>query len=86
MRAGHAAMETFLVMNGYEVVASVDETEQVILDVASGVLTGNAWQPGCRQGSSYCSGRVAAQPNSPLQPSAGVRRGVISAGTCARRG
>ncbi len=29
-------METFLVMNGYEVVASVDETEQVILDVASG--------------------------------------------------
>jgi len=35
-RAGHAAMETFLVMNGYEVVASVDETEQVILDVASG--------------------------------------------------
>ena len=37
-RAGHAAMETFLVMNGYEVVASIDETEQVILDVASGRL------------------------------------------------
>jgi len=35
-RAGHAAMETFLVMNGYEVVASVDESEQVMLDVASG--------------------------------------------------
>lgn len=29
-------METFLVMNGYEVVASVDESEQVMLDVASG--------------------------------------------------
>ena len=35
-RAGHAAMETFLVMNGYEVVAAVDESEQVMLDVASG--------------------------------------------------
>ena len=35
-RAGHAAMETFLVMNGHEVVASVDESEQVMLDVASG--------------------------------------------------
>ena len=35
-RAGHAAMETFLVMNGYEVVASVDESEQITLDVASG--------------------------------------------------
>ena len=35
-RVGHAAMETFLVMNGYEVMASVDEAEQVILDVASG--------------------------------------------------
>jgi death-on-curing protein len=35
-RAGHAAMETFLVMNGYEVIASVDESERVILDVASG--------------------------------------------------
>jgi len=35
-RAGHAAMETFLVMNDYEVVAAVDESEQVMLDVASG--------------------------------------------------
>jgi death-on-curing protein len=35
-RAGHAAMETFLIMNGYEVVASVEESEQVMLDVASG--------------------------------------------------
>lgn len=35
-RAGHAAMETFLVMNGYEVVASVDDAERLMLDVASG--------------------------------------------------
>lgn len=37
-RIGHAAMETFLVLNGLEIVASVDEQEQVILDVASGKL------------------------------------------------
>jgi death-on-curing protein len=35
-RAGHAAMETFLALNGYEVVASVDESEQIMLDVAAG--------------------------------------------------
>src|SRR5690242_19069572 len=28
-RVGHAAMETFLVLNGYEIHASVDEQEQV---------------------------------------------------------
>ena len=37
-RIGHAAMETFLVLNGLEIVASVDEQEQVILDVASGKM------------------------------------------------
>jgi len=37
-RAGHAAMETFLVMNGYAIDASVDEQVQVILQVASGEL------------------------------------------------
>ncbi|MDT5120645.1 MAG: death on curing protein [Acidobacteriota bacterium] len=35
-RIGHAAMETFLVLNSYEISASVDEQEQVILKVASG--------------------------------------------------
>ena len=35
-RTGHAAMEVFLVVNGHEIPASVDEWEQVILDVASG--------------------------------------------------
>ncbi len=34
-RTGHAAMEVFLVLNGYEMRASVDEQEQVILQVAS---------------------------------------------------
>ena len=35
-RVGHAAMELFLVLNGHEIEASVDEQEAVILDVASG--------------------------------------------------
>jgi death-on-curing protein len=35
-RTGHAAMETFLVLNGLEISASVDEQEQIILALASG--------------------------------------------------
>jgi death-on-curing protein len=35
-RTGHAAMEVFLVLNGYEIDATVDEQEQVILQVAAG--------------------------------------------------
>lgn len=38
-RVGHAAMETFLMLNGLELSASVDESEQAILQVASGKLT-----------------------------------------------
>lgn len=38
-RIGHAAMETFLVLNGWELQASVDEAEHVILAVASGEMT-----------------------------------------------
>lgn len=37
-RIGHAAMETFLVMNGYELACSVDEQERVILSLAAGEL------------------------------------------------
>jgi death-on-curing protein len=37
-RAGHAAMETFLVLNGHELDAPVDEQEQIILQVAAGTL------------------------------------------------
>jgi death-on-curing protein len=35
-RTGHAAMEVFLILNGMEIIASVDEQEQIILAVASG--------------------------------------------------
>lgn len=38
-RVGHAAMETFLVLNGLEVNADVNEQEQVILNMAAGELT-----------------------------------------------
>jgi len=38
-RAGHAAMETFLVLNGHEIDAPLDEQEQIILQVAAGTLT-----------------------------------------------
>jgi death-on-curing protein len=37
-RIGHAAMEVFLVLNGFEINAALDEQEQVILQVASGKL------------------------------------------------
>ena len=37
-RIGHAAMEVFLLLNGYEIDASVDEQERLMLDVASGTV------------------------------------------------
>ena len=37
-RIGHAAMETFLVLNGFEISATVNEQEQIILSVASGTM------------------------------------------------
>ena len=38
-RIGHAAMEVFLLLNGHEVDASVDEQEQIIIEVASGTVS-----------------------------------------------
>ena len=35
-RTAHAAMETFLVLNGSEIVASVDEQERLMTEVAAG--------------------------------------------------
>ena len=35
-RCGHAAMETFLVLNGKEIKAPVDELEKIIMEMASG--------------------------------------------------
>ena len=38
-RVAHAAMEVFLVMNGFEIKASVDAQEQLMLEVAAGNRT-----------------------------------------------
>ena len=35
---GHAAMETCLILNGFEIEASIDEQEKIILDLAAGRL------------------------------------------------
>ena len=37
-RIGHAVMEVLLVLNGYELIASIDEQERIILGVASGTI------------------------------------------------
>jgi len=42
-RVGHAAMETFLILNGYEIEAPVDEQVQIFLDLAAGNLTREAF-------------------------------------------
>jgi death-on-curing protein len=34
-RTGHAAMEVFLILNGYELDAEVDETETILLQLAA---------------------------------------------------
>jgi death-on-curing protein len=38
-RIGHAAMETFLILNGFQIDADVDEQERLILDLAASKLT-----------------------------------------------
>jgi death on curing protein len=42
-RTGHAAMEVFLLLNGYELHASIDEQEQIMLQLASGTLERDAF-------------------------------------------
>jgi death on curing protein len=37
-RVGHASMETFLVLNGYQIQADVDQQERVILHLAAGKI------------------------------------------------
>lgn len=41
-RVGHAAMEVFLVLNGFEISASVDDQERLIIDVSSGLADRDA--------------------------------------------
>jgi death on curing protein len=48
-RVGHAAIEVFLVLNGYEIDASTDEQEQVVLSVASGQMDRAAFSEWLKQ-------------------------------------
>lgn len=62
-RVGHAAMETFLVLNGWELAAGVDEQEQRILSLAAGAVAREeftAWVQSHRQ-------RWTADPGTSLQ-------------------
>jgi death-on-curing protein len=38
-RVGHAAMETFLILNEHEIIAGVDEQERIMLELAAGKMT-----------------------------------------------
>jgi death-on-curing protein len=40
-RVGHAAMETFLILNGFQIKADVDQQERIILDLAMGKIHGD---------------------------------------------
>ena len=43
-RTGHAAMEVFLFLNGFEIQSSVDEQERIVLQVASGEMDREAFR------------------------------------------
>jgi len=38
-RVGHAAMETFLILNDCEIIAGVDEQERVMIELAAGKMS-----------------------------------------------
>lgn len=48
-RTGHAAVETFLILNGLEISASVDEQEYTVLAIAAGGLGREAFVEWLRQ-------------------------------------
>lgn len=52
-RVGHAAMETFLMLDGYQIAAHVDEQEGIVLAVASGLCSRAELTDCC--GASACS-------------------------------
>lgn len=54
-RIGHAAMEVFLMLNGYEIAAEVDEQEKVILGVASGEVDRKAFVAWLKEHVTRCS-------------------------------
>lgn len=59
-RIGHAAMEVFLMVNGYELRSPVDEQERVILDLAAGQLARDAFSEWSSSTSLLPSGSTTA--------------------------
>ena len=53
-RTGHAATETFLVLNGLEINASVDEQERMVLVIASGKLEREVFVEWLQQNTTAC--------------------------------
>ncbi|NBD17105.1 MAG: type II toxin-antitoxin system death-on-curing family toxin [Cyanobacteria bacterium] len=53
-RTGHAATETFLVLNGLEINASVDEQERMVLAIASGKLEREVFVEWLQQNTTAC--------------------------------
>src|SRR5437763_114931 len=53
-RVGHAAMATFLRLNGHRIVATLDEQEKLILGVASGQIDRNELTAWVRQHIERC--------------------------------
>lgn len=86
-RVGHAAMEAFLILNGFELSATVQDSEQLVVGVASGSVSRSElelWGP-------KAHGRVvglvgATQPNYPMNPAVCVGLGADFVRTLARRG
>ncbi len=60
-RVGHAAMETFLVLNGWELVAGVDEQEQVTLRLAAGAMRRDEF-------TAWVQAHLRERPPKPLAP------------------
>lgn len=69
-RVGHAAMETFLVLNGTEIDASIDAQEHLILDLAGGPLDPSELTDWLRRGQQFLEGRDVR----PAQAAARKRR------------
>ncbi|HEX8236507.1 MAG TPA: hypothetical protein VF600_11160 [Abditibacteriaceae bacterium] len=42
-RIGHKAMEVFLILNGFEIAADVDEQERAVLALAAGETSREEW-------------------------------------------